>query len=280
MVEIQILIKIKGFVVNKGERAELKFIATLGCYIGKSVVLFTNQMQPIRISSISLPLGGVGQSRALGTYPQNINPVVISAMNDEQLVSFCYQVGISKAGPYSKADVFLNGDGYSIKCTDGAPPALINHTNRLGWERAATYSGVNIGPLDLLIDDYWNKRIGGLIKEDVSNSNIHSPFASHLAVLKPFLDYFCFDGSGKKLSNHPATGVIEYSDPCDIATWKLFSKANYINAVWPNLVFSLRSKKGMPPNIANLSPAEQASVLKWSRTFQGSLKGALHVRFK
>ncbi len=266
--------------MNKGERAELKFIATLGCYLGKTVSFLPNQISSVLIANVAVPLAGTNQSRSIGAYPQNITPAAISAMSDSQLASLCSNLHITKAGPYSKADVFLNGTGYSIKCTDGAPPALINHTNRLGWERAATQAGVNMLSLDLLIDDYWNKRINGFIKEDVANSNPNSPFSNHLSTLKPFLDYFCFDGSGKKVSDHPAEGVIEFSNPCDITTWKVFSKANYINTVWPNLVFSIRSKKGMPPNISSLDPSKKSSILKWSRNFQGGLRGALHVRFK
>ena len=266
--------------MNKGERAELKFIATLGCYLGKSINLWSNQPQLILVSSVEVPVKGASLSQAIGPYPRHITPAVISAMDDAQLTSLCNQLGISKAGPYSKADVFLNGIGYSIKCTDGAPPALINHTNRLGWQKAATQSGVSISSLDLLINDYWNRRISGTIKEDVANSNPNSPFSAHLTTLKPYLDYFCFDGSGKKVSDHPAHGIIEFSDPCNIGTWKEFNRANYINLVWPNLVFSLRSKKGMPPDIDSINEPDRSSILQWSKTFQGSLRGALHVRFK
>ena len=280
MVEILILIKIRGFAMNKGERAELKFIATLGCYLGKTVNLWSNQTSPVLVANVAVPLTGTNLSRSIGIYPQSINPATIAAMSDSQLASLCSDLKITKAGPYSKSDVFLNGAGYSIKYTDGAPPALINHTNRVGWEQAASHAGINISSLDLLIDDYWNKRINGFIKEDVANSNPNSPFSNHLSTLKPFLDYFCFEGSGKKVSDHPAQCIIEFSDPCDITTWKEFSKANYINTVWSNLVFSIRSKKGMPPNISSLDLAKRNSILKWSRDFQGGLRGALHVRFK
>lgn len=266
--------------MNKGERAELKFIATLGCYIGRTMKLWANDTLQVPITSIQVPINSSDERRSINALPTHITPTLIAQMTDDQLSDFCISAGIEKAGPYSKSDVYINGIGHSIKFTDGAPPALINHTNRLGWEFAATQSGANIQALDLLIDDYWIKRVAGTIREDVANSNADSPFSAHIATLKPFLNYFCFDGSGKKVSDHPATNIVEFSNPCDISTWIKFSKADYIDTVWPNLVFSLRSKKGMPPNIDSLDYLAKASVLKWSRNHQGSLRGALHVRFK
>ena len=131
-----------------------------------------------------------------------------------------------------------------------------------------------------LIDSSWNKwKINSNISDQ--KPSIKKLKGEKICVsIKPYLDYFCFDGSGKKVSDHPAQGIIEFSDPCNIGTWKQFNRANYINLVWPNLVFSLRSKKGMPPNINSVNEPDRSSILQWSQTFQGSLRGALHVRFK
>ena len=259
--------------MNIGERAELKLIATLGCMYGNTINLKNG---PIKIQSIQVPVS---------TELQNINPInaspsAISAMNDDQLQAFCKSHNIQKAGTMSKADVFINNVGYSVKSTEGAPPAIVNHTSRLGWEFAAQQKGIQIDALDQLINDYWNKRLTGIIKEDVGNDNPNSPFSAHIGTLLPFLEYFSFEGSGSKISNHPAESVIEFVDPCNEATWEIINKPTFISSVWARLVFSLRSSKGMPSDVNALDQSAKTSVLLWSRNMNGKLKGALHVRVK
>ena len=259
--------------MNIGERAELKLIASLGCMYGKTVNLKSG---PITIQSIQIPV-----STALHTInPINASPSTISAMTDDQLQDFCRSHNIQKAGAMSKADVFINSIGYSVKSTEGAPPAIVNHTNRLGWEFAAQQKGLPIRALDQLINDYWSKRLSGVIKEDVGNDNPNSPFSAHIQTLLPFLEYFSFEGSGSKISNHPAKSVIEFSDPCNEATCDIINKPTFISSVWNRLVFSLRSSKGMPSDINALDQTAKTSVLQWSRDMNGKLKGALHVRVK
>jgi len=265
--------------MNKGERAELKFIATLGCHIGQSIK-FSNSPNGFIVNSIEIPTNGTQSKVVLSKFPITITPVAIAAMSDLQLKSFCQSTGIVKAGLFSKSDVYINGKGYSIKSYDGSPPAIVNHTNRIGWEFVAQQIGSSISPLDILVNDYWNKRVNGVIKEDVLNSNVNSPFSSHFRTLEPFLNYFCFDGSGSKKSNHPADYMVEFSDPCNLNTCSIYDRGNYLSHHWSNLCFSMRSKKGMPRDINALSLANTSSIMMWSRNFQGSLRGSLHVRVK
>ena len=180
----------------------------------------------------------------------------------------------------TKADVFINGISYSLKFTNSAPPAIVNHTNRTGWEFAAQHKGLNMAPLDALINDYWNKRLFGVITEDVDNRHPFSPFANHMQTLLPFLEYFSFEGTGSRLSNHPASAVIEFSDPCNVLTWKIINQQQFINSIWNRLVFSLRSSKGMPKDINSISASSRKSILMWSNRRNGLLKGALHVRVR
>ena len=104
--------------MNKGDRAELKFIATLGCNIGRHI-RFSNSLNNILINTIEIPINGTQSKIALLKFPLNITPLSISAMSDMQLVSFCNSVGIFKAGRFSKSDVYINGQGYSIKSYEG-----------------------------------------------------------------------------------------------------------------------------------------------------------------
>jgi hypothetical protein len=261
--------------MNDGERAELKFIASLGCLYGSNVTLANGSLN---IRSVQIPIAKGLQ--LISPYKIPINLTNISLMSDSQLETFCKSNKIGKAGALSKADVFINGTGYSIKFTSSAPPAIVNHTNRTGWEFAAQQKKIAMAPLDSLINDYWNKRISGVIKEDVDNQHPYSPFSNHMQTLLPFLEYFSFEGTGSRLSNHPASAVIEFSDPCNVGTWKLIAQSQFISSIWHRLVFSLRSSKGMPTNINSISTNSRNSILMWSKTQNGLLKGALHVRVK
>lgn len=266
--------------MNGGEIAEKKFIATLGCLRGQRLQLLPAQSPPITIKTLETPYR---QSlRPLGVFPASTTPQVIEQLTESQLVAFCKNHSIGKAGPFSKSDVFINGVGYSLKYTNSSPPALINHTRRTGWEFAAQHTGASIAQLDSLISDYWRLRLTGIISEDTANSDPNSPFSKHFNTLLPFLEFFAFDGTATKLSYHPANEVIEFSDPCDITTWRLLNKAQLIASLWPRLVFSIRSKKGMPSArmFSSMSAQEKASVMRWSHQVNGELKGALHVRIK
>ena len=136
--------------------------------------------------------------------------------------------------------------------------------------------------LDAIISNYWRLRLAGIIGEDTGNSDPNSPFTKHFNILLPFLEYFAFDGTATKLSYHPASEVIEFADPCDIKTWKLLSKAQLIASLWPRLVFSIRSKKGMPSAkmLSTMSLQDRTSVMQWAYLLNGELKGALHVRIR
>jgi hypothetical protein len=262
--------------MNAGEAAELKFIATLCCHISKSITFSTGQS--LVVKQVQLPLGSL--LTIPKSFPPNITPTLISRFSDLQLANFCTQHGIIKAGIFSKADIFINGVGYSIKYSNASPPALVNHTRRTGWEFVAQKKGISIGHLDLLIADYWQKRLNGTISEDVPNTHSYSPFNSHLNVLLPYLEYFIFEGTGSRISKHPASEIIEFSDPFNISSWKLLNKNQLVQSIWPRLVFSMRSGKGMPTNINSLTQIEKKSVLIWTKNVNGSLKGALHVRIR
>jgi hypothetical protein len=264
--------------MNKGERAELLFIATLGCYRGSSLPIhgFNGGV----IQSIKTP-SNKSLIEVLD-YSDSTTPLAISRFSEAELIHFCKVNNIHKAGPLSKADIYINNVGYSLKYTGSAPPAIVNHTARPGWETAAKAKNVDINALDNLIDAYWTKRISGLIKEDVSNADENSPFKFNVEILSPYLEYFSFDGTGSGSSIHPASQVIEFNKPFDTTSWKCVSRTDFINDVWSKLVFSVRSKKGMPSDIDSprLSADKRASILRWSKNHQGELRGALHVRVR
>ena len=202
-----------------------------------------------------------------------------SSLSDNDLIALAKATHIAKAGIYDKADVYINGVGYSIKSLSDAPPALVNHTARDGWERICSSINYDIKPLDDIIAKYWDLRLRGVITEDVNNSNPYSPFAPHKDYLLPILNYFLFKGSGSRDSKSPADYILDFTNPIDETTWEKYGN-DYIDSHWDKLVFSLRSSKGMGnyPNIKK--PTKKASMEKWTVYHSGGYKGALHVRVK
>lgn len=204
---------------------------------------------------------------------------ILKNLTNSELIKLAYTVGIRKAGALDKADVYINNMPYSIKSLQKAPPALVNHTARPGWERVCNELGISISELDDMIDKYWDLRKRNIIKEDVSNNDINSPFANHKEYLSKILNYFLFKGSGSKESKHPASFILDFVDPLNINTWKVWG-SDYIDKHWHRLVFSLRSRRGMGnyPYITNKNKKD--SMAKWTVLWQNGYKGALHVRVK
>ncbi|MFA7193788.1 MAG: hypothetical protein WC087_02640 [Candidatus Paceibacterota bacterium] len=176
-----------------------------------------------------------------------------------------------------KADIGINGVNYSLKYKGGAKSAIVNHTSRRGFLRICDHLGLDIKTLDNIINEYWIKREAGLITEDVSNSHPESPFKNHENYLDSILKYFLFDGTGSKDSEFKADKVIVFSDPLDSSTYNILSKDDVVNHIWDSLVFSLRSKKGMP---SNYSSEVDGDLTPWIRYRPGdeNPKGALHIR--
>lgn len=182
-----------------------------------------------------------------------------------------------KAPSDYKADIGINGIRYSLKYKGLAKSSIVNHTTRRGFLRVCNFLKIDIKPLDNMIDEYWIKRESGLIKEDVNNSNSESPFKNHEDYLDNILKYFLFEGTGSKESKFKADKVIVFSDPFNPLTYSVLSKDVVIKHIWDNLVFSLRSKKGMP-KIYN--PDTHKDLAPWVRYRPGDEhpKGALHIR--
>ena len=271
--------------MNQGEDSEPKFIAALGSLRNQNISLSGSFNQTLFINSIGLP-GPNGSKVLLPNYAGLQTIQQLSNYSKQQLEVFCATNKIKKSAPLNKADVYINGLGFSTKYIGpGSDPAIVNHTNRGGWENIAKIISQNINLLDPLILDYWNKRkILKIIQEDIKNNDPQSPFRLHQSIFEPYLQFFCFDGSGRGNSNHPADALIEYEDPFDTKTWTLIYKHQfhqYLTSIWGNLRFSIRSK-GMPKNgvnsIRNLS--KKTSVKLWTENFQGKERGSLHIRLR
>ena len=129
---------------------------------------------------------------------------------EEDLKELSKKLGIDKSSSKSKADIHINGLGYSIKYMSAAPPSIINHTTRKGFVRIATKLNLNISDLDELMDKYWDLRNSNQITEDCGNNNSLSPFKDHKEILRPYLEYFCFKGTGSSDSKHSAESIVKF----------------------------------------------------------------------
>jgi len=189
------------------------------------------------------------------------------------------RIGIKKSPGSSKADITINDVNYSIKLRDERP-SIINHTTRPGFENICCRIGLKINEFDSIISEYWQKRLGGVITEDVYNRNPMSPFQSHKNYLRPIINYFVFDGTARGYSDYKADEVLEVDYSSLPNNLKIINKDNYFDSVWPRLDFSIRgggaSMRGMPKKYPNCK--NSASIGKWTRKTSDGYKGALSVR--
>lgn len=189
---------------------------------------------------------------------------------------------IMKAPTGAKRDVVINGKGYSLKSTRAAPPAIVNHTTREKWIRVCGRVGVQIVMLDAMVSEYWELRTKGKIGEDIPVSDSRCPFGNtcrRRRNLKVLIKYFLFDGTGSKDSRYPADFILEFTDPLDATKWRVWDRDSTFDHMWPNMVFSIRAKKGMPSDYPTMRNAKKkAQIAPWVRFIDRDYRGALHIR--
>jgi len=199
--------------------------------------------------------------------------------NHELIKKKAVELGIEKSSPRNKADIFVNNIAYSIKFMNAAPPSIINHTTRKGFLRIAKKLNLEISKLDNLIKKYWDLRISNKITEDCGNNKKASPFKDNKEVLRPYLEYFCFSGTGSSDSKNPAEKIIKFTKFDDPKTWKIISKKETIDEIWDGLYFCMRdiSKGG----IKDYENDKEKDILEpWTRYSTNKYRGALSVRYK
>lgn len=195
-------------------------------------------------------------------------------LDNSQIERLANIVGAAKAPAGSKADVYINDFGVSVKSHRGANPAFLNHTHRFGMIKVCQRLGIRIDEFDDMIDEYWDKRLKGYIKEDVSNTNPESPFKNHMDYLKPILNYFLFKGTARGESVYPATYILSFENPLNDCGW-VISKDDYIETYWDKFIFSIR-EKGVPDTYPYCANAP--FITPWVRRCDGLDKGSFHGR--
>lgn len=264
--------------MNEGERDEFIFKILLTKRRDEGGELFGVKIQRVGFGNVLIP----NDYLEYGSIPNNFDINSLKELSDDSLKDFANSLGIDKALPKAKADIYINNVGISLKSLRSSPPALVNHTSRPGFEFACNNKNISIGELDEIINDYWRLRIDGIIGEDTCISDSNCPFKYHKEYLKPILDYFLFVDTGSGLSKYPAVYLIEFSDPFNYLTYKKLTAADAVEECWNKLIFSLRAKKGMPKNYNpdTYSGKNCDSISKWVQFINGDYRGALHIRQK
>lgn len=258
--------------MNNGERDEL--------IIKLKLIELRDKKTSINIGNGLTAIESVGFNNVeYKRFPMGINLNDIIYKGDNAISLFVETLGITKAPARSKSDVTINGIGISLKSMSSAPPAIVNHTPRTGFEIACNHSTANINELDNIILKYWELRKKGQIKEDVRNDNLLSPFKDQKNALSPFINYFLFDGSGSGLSRHQASLILDYYDPIAPNKWKTYNRNDAVDLFWDRLVFSVRSK-GMPESYPSIDATKFDSIKIWTEYFQKKYRGSLHIRTK
>jgi hypothetical protein len=197
---------------------------------------------------------------------------------------------INKSSGYFKADIIIDfidvskKYNVSIKCNDGAPPTLLNHTSLCAkcWEteRLKEY----VPTLTKIINDLNDKRKKGIYKEDIRYTDMKLD-ENEINTLINITSYFTFEGTGTKESKCPANSVLFVENSCNISKTSKFTdckthemKLDYIKNMMPFLRFSLRGK-GMATKKEQLEKCKPWIYEDIDKNGNIKLKGALHIRF-
>ena len=251
--------------MNKGEKNEILFKIYL-CYLKKN-------------KKYDSPFGEI-KNLGFGNAEYNDfdNNIDLSSLDDEDLINkISENLGIKKSPTKSKADVYINNEGYSVKYMTAGPPSIANHTNRQGFLRIASHLKIDSCKLDKLIKKYWDLRLEGKITEDCYNNNPLSPFRNNKEILRPYLEYFCFVGTGSSDSKYQAKSLIKFTKFNDPSSWKILSKKNTVDEIWDGLGFCMRADRGMPKNYKKSK--DRKVIEPWTRFSSSKYRGALSIRY-
>jgi hypothetical protein len=185
---------------------------------------------------------------------------------------------LSKAPQGAKADCRIR----MTKTNNVYNPAILNHTPRSAkiFNKGGIFNDL-VECLDIIAEEYRNKRGNNLIGEDTLISNLtclkHDPVLKK-QVIKILL-YFVFDGTGKGYSKYKSDAIMTCQGDkiifrkCD----SIQNKKLYIESIYDKIVISFRDK-GMPK-----VPNEYCKPWVYDEIKpDGSIKhkGSLHIRIR
>ena len=153
---------------NAGEYDEMR--------IKLRLIELRDTQQTVILNGKRFTINSVKMEKEFLPLPKGTN---FRTMPNEKIEALAKKVGASKAPARAKADVYINGEGYSIKSLRSAAPAIVNHTPRSGWYDVSSRIKLSMTDLDKMVQNYFTLRQKGKLKEDVCNDEQQSPFATH-----------------------------------------------------------------------------------------------------
>ena len=208
----------------------------------------------------------------------NIDYKLIDCFSPKTLESICDKAGFCLPPLGSKCSIIINGKNFYIRSMHHSDRPLVNHSTRDKYLAVCEKLGLSFFPFDKAVNEYWRKRMLGVINEDVQNSSDYSPFADLKDELSPILTYMAFTSSLKQNNGeYNADYILDYEISSDISTWHIYDRSNYIETIWPYLRFSFRADRGMPKSY-NPENKKFELIHPWVHFWNGQYKGALHIR--
>jgi|SRR6056300_365057 len=153
-----------------------------------------------------------------------------------------HEDGLQKAGRSYKADIILTfldvrvTKRVSIKCFDGGPPTILNHT-----PRTAKCWSETLDPPDAIVAKMNAMRSLGVCREDIPLSRLRLG-DQEMEHLRKIVTYFVSIGSGSRKSKVPCDSIMYIRDGEIIQFYS--SVSDYVDTLIETrkLVLSMRSK--------------------------------------
>lgn len=229
------------------------------------------------------------KGQELGSLDADIN---LYSLSSNEAIEISKSIGFEgRINKREKTDIVINGKNYAIRSMNYTDRPLINHSNRHKYKLACEKLGLEISVLDEIMQKYWTRRKLKLFNEDCSYDSNLNPFIDYKPYLKELLTFMFFNSFNEDKSPHSnefitdsIDYVLDYINPYDDSTWKLYSTKEYFDEIWSSLCFSMRGDRGMPA-LSKLFLPENKDLFKWvcevpGRNGQIQYKGALHIRIK
>ena len=130
-----------------------------------------------------------------------------------------------------------------------------------------------------MISDYWICRRLGVFNEDCYSYSSLNPFLEQKDYLNKLLTFMAFNTFDYEKTGEEGfiaeriVNIIDYIDPWDENTWRIFTPNNYFESIWKYLCFSMRDRKGMPTDEKLMLP-ENSDIRLWTHKIGDRYKGA------
>ena len=161
--------------MNKGELDEYMCILRLIELRQNGETLFFDKINSVKSNGVEL-----------NDLPFDINLSHLRLENE--ILNIAKHCNFKKSPSNSKADIHINGIGFSIKSNRSSPPAIVNHTTRFGFVNVCKRLDVDIHQLDSIIDEYWIKRKKGILNNKILYSSKNDlitkkiPFVTQISI--------------------------------------------------------------------------------------------------